>query len=117
MGGQKQFGEGRVVAGDGQPAEDAAAVIVGDHEGDVGQPMLPRRQQAVHVVVEGNVTQEGDDRPARGRGQAERGRDVAVDAAGAAVAIEGDGACVGPVEGVNVAHGHAVAGEDDGVGG
>ena len=55
VGRQEEVGEGRVVVGDGQAAEDAAAVVVGDDEGDVAQTVLTNRQQATCLLYTSNM--------------------------------------------------------------
>jgi len=83
----------------GQEVENAAATVV-DRDDDSIVPGGER--QAAQVVLGAQVAKQGDD-PAMGGGNAEGGRDVAIDAAGAAVAMEVQGFVTTPGMGVELA--------------
>ncbi len=78
--------------------------------------VLARREQAVGVVVEGDIADHQHQRPTRDGARAERGRDDAVDATGAAVGQAAKWRTAGRQEGIEVAHRHAVAGEEQRIG-
>ena len=68
----------------GQEVEDPAAVVVEQHDDEL-QAEPRGGEQPADVVGERDVADQQHDRPARGGGDAERGRDRAVDAVRAAV--------------------------------
>src|SRR5689334_22350807 len=90
--------------------EYAAAVVVEQHDRRVDWMEL-RREQPVQVVVERDVSDREDERAAGDGGRAERTRDDAVDAIGAAVGEEADVPRAARPERVEVAHRHGIAGE------
>ena len=97
----------------GQEREDAAAVVV--HQHDRGrQAVQARGDQRVEVVEERDVADDQGDGAAGHRRGPERRRDDAVDAVGAAVRADGDRAVGGREPGVHVADRHGAAGPQDG---
>ena len=92
---REQIGERRIELADRQAVEDAAAVVVHQHDGDVAQVEVLDRQQAVHVVIEGHVADQQHERIVRLRRDAQRRRGVAVDPARAAIAV--DSGCSSPM--------------------
>src|SRR3954447_6374155 len=74
----------------GQELEDAAAIVVEHHDSD-RRARLPQGSEAVHVVVEAEITGDDPRRSPGGCGRADARRDEAVDAVGAAIAQEPGG--------------------------
>ena len=89
----------------GQEREDPAAVVV-DQDDRGGERVEPRRDQGVEVVEERDIADDEGDRPVRDRRGPEGRGDDAVDAVGAAVRADGDGAVRGREPAVHVAHRH-----------
>ena len=90
-----------------QVVENAAATVV-DHN-DYGVTS-GRQSEAAEIVLAGQVTEQGDD-AVMGFAQPERRRDIAVDAAGAPVAVTMDGAAGAAGMRVKPADGQRVADE------
>ena len=90
----------------GQEGEDAAAVVVDQDHGEA-QAVELGGQEAVQVVVEGEVAHHQRHRPRPGRGRPQGRRDQAVNAARPPVA-QHPHALPAPVEGVQIPDGHAV---------
>ena len=96
------------LTGDRQEVEDAAAVVVEQHDRQL-QPGAPGGEQPARVVGERDVADQQHDRPAtfacRGR-YAERGRDGPVDPVGAAVGQQSRRVGADWKPGLDVAHRH-----------
>ena len=95
----------------GQEREDAAAVVVDQHDRR-RQGVELGRDQRVEVVQEGHVADDQRDRPARHRRRSERRGDHAVDAVGTTVRAHRDRALGHGQPAVQVADGHRVAGPE-----
>jgi hypothetical protein len=100
---------GSVRGGLRQEREDAAAVVVDEHDRG-GQVVQLRGNERVEIVEEGQVADDEDDRTDVGRRRPERGRNDAVDAVRAPVRQRADRPLRGRQPVVEVADRHAVAG-------
>lgn len=101
--------------GDRQPVKYAAPVVIDHDNCDVGQVVLPNRHKTVHVMVEGNITQNGDDMLSGGRGKPQSRGNIAVYTTRSAIAIDCELLVTRPIEGIHVSYRHAVSGEEYGI--